>query len=239
MSEIISIKEARLKKGLSLEELARALKLDKEIIRLLEEDLQLPEKFKAYRTTYKKTIYRYLGYKINYETKINQIPNDYSKIFITYFLIILVLVIVIFFSYNIYQKFNQKKIIKIVETDTIQNSVQNLINQYNLKFISHDEFKSLLKAIDRENYSQTFEIYPKNGNHIFYKIENLDKKNIEFGELYGSKFLSLSLDNNYLLDLSDINNIDKIVYKGVRFRISTDDHFALKDFKILEMELLL
>ena len=100
MSEIISIKEARLKKGLSLEELAFALKLDKEIIRLLEEDLQLPEKFKAYRSTYKKTIYRYLGYKINYETKINQIPTDYSKIFIVNFLIILVLIIVIFFSYN-------------------------------------------------------------------------------------------------------------------------------------------
>lgn len=239
MSEIISIKEARLKKGLSLEELARALKLDKEIIRLLEEDLQLPEKFKAYRTTYKKTIYRYLGYKINYETKINQIPNDYSKIFITYFLIILVLIIVIFFSYNIYQKFNQKKIIKIVETDTIRNSVQNLINEYNLKFISHEDFKSLLNAIDRENYSQTFEVYPKNGNSLFYKIQNLDNKNIEFGELYGPKFLTLSLENDYLIDLSNINNIDKLVYKGVKFKIHGDNQFALKDFKILEMDLLL
>jgi len=239
LSEIISIKDARLKKGLSLEELARALKLDKEIIRLLEEDLQLPEKFKAYRATYKKSIYRYLGYKINYETKINQIPNDYSKIFITFFLIILVLIIVIFFSYNIYQKFNQNKIIKIVETDTIQNSVQKLINEYDLKFISHEDFKSLLNAIDRENYAQTFEVYPKNGSSLFYKIQNLDSKNIEFGELYGSKFLSLSLENDYLIDLSNINNIDKLVYKGVKFKIHGDNQFALKDFKILEMDLLL
>ena len=239
MSEIISIKEARLKKGLSLEELAFALKLDKEIIRLLEEDLQLPEKFKAYRSTYKKTIYRYLGYKINYETKINQIPTDYSKIFIVNFLIILVLIIVIFFSYNIYQRFNQIEIIKIFEPDKIQKSVHDIISEVNLEFISNENFKTLLIAFEQENYSQTFELYPKKGKSLFYKIQNLDKQNIEFGELNGTKFLSLNLDNNYLLDLSDINNIDKIVYKGVKFKIKNDDQFALKNFEILEMELLL
>ena len=46
MKNLISIKEARIKKGLSINDLSKGLKLDPEIIRLLEENLQLPDKFK-------------------------------------------------------------------------------------------------------------------------------------------------------------------------------------------------
>ena len=66
MKNLISIKEARIKKGLSINDLSKGLKLDPEIIRLLEENLQLPDKFKAYQSTYKKSIYRYLGYCLLY-----------------------------------------------------------------------------------------------------------------------------------------------------------------------------
>ena len=62
MKNLISIKEARIKKGLSINDLSKGLKLDPEIIRLLEENLQLPDKFKAYRSTYKKSIYSCLLY---------------------------------------------------------------------------------------------------------------------------------------------------------------------------------
>ena len=70
MKNLISIKEAREKKSLSINDLSKALKLDPEIIRLLEENLQLPDKFKAYQSAYKKSIYRYLGYKVKYKKSI-------------------------------------------------------------------------------------------------------------------------------------------------------------------------
>ena len=73
MDKLISIKEARIKKGLSINDLSKALKLDIEIIRLLDDNLKLPKKYRSYQSTYKKSIYRYLGYEIKYKTF--SIPN--------------------------------------------------------------------------------------------------------------------------------------------------------------------
>ena len=79
MDKLISIKEARIKKGLSINDLSKALKLDLEIIRLLDDNLKLPKKYRAYQSTYKKSIYRYLGYEIKYKNSISDIPIDYTK----------------------------------------------------------------------------------------------------------------------------------------------------------------
>ena len=49
MKNLISIKEARKKKGISVHELSRALNLSTTIVELLDEDLELPDKYKFYR----------------------------------------------------------------------------------------------------------------------------------------------------------------------------------------------
>ena len=106
MKNIISIKEAREKKGLSINDLSKALKLDPEIIRLLEENLQLPDKFKAYQSTYKKSIYRYLGYEVKYKNSISDIPIDYTRLSIVYFLLLLVFTVLVLLSFNIWFPFS-------------------------------------------------------------------------------------------------------------------------------------
>ena len=88
MDKLISIKEARIKKGLSINDLSKALKLDLEIIRLLDDNLKLPKKYRAYQSTYKKSIYRYLGYEVNYESSISILPDDYTKTSIFFFLLL-------------------------------------------------------------------------------------------------------------------------------------------------------
>ena len=95
MDKLISIKEARIKKGLSINDLSKALKLDLEIIRLLDDNLKLPKKYRAYQSTYKKSIYRYLGYEIKYKSLVSDIPIDHTKFSVIYFLLLLVFIILI------------------------------------------------------------------------------------------------------------------------------------------------
>ena len=129
MDKLISIKEARIKKGLSINDLSKALKLDLEIIRLLDDNLKLPKKYRAYQSTYKKSIYRYLGYEIKYKNSISDIPIDYTKLSIVYFLLLLVFVILILLSFNIYInltiKFHLKRLKKI---KFIMMFIRSLIN---------------------------------------------------------------------------------------------------------------
>ena len=115
MDKLISIKEARIKKGLSINDLSKALKLDLEIIRLLDDNLKLPKKYRAYQSTYKKSIYRYLGYEIKHKDSISEIPEDYTKISLTYFLSLLIFTILTLLSFNIYNKFNSQILVKKID----------------------------------------------------------------------------------------------------------------------------
>ena len=74
MKNLISIKEARLKKGLSISELANSLNLDIKLVQLLDDDAEIPNKFKAYRSIYKRSIYNYLGYKIPFTNYFQESP---------------------------------------------------------------------------------------------------------------------------------------------------------------------
>jgi hypothetical protein len=88
LKNLISIKEARLKKGLSISELANSLNLDIKLVQLLDDDLEIPNKFKAYRSTYRRSIYNYLGYKIPFTNYFQESPYDYSKFLLTSFFLI-------------------------------------------------------------------------------------------------------------------------------------------------------
>ena len=239
MEKLISIKEARIKKGLSINDLSKALKLDLEVIRLLDDNLKLPKKYRAYQSTYKKSIYRYLGYEIKYKSIVSDIPINYTKFSIIYFLLLLVLVILILLSFNIYKKFNNQISFKVIEKDQIYNDIYDLSNQYDLYELSHDDFINNLVLSKRVNYSQNLLIFTKPSKTIFYKIQNNIKNTLQFGEITNSNELTLDLDNDFFIDLSNINNIDKIIYRGIDIRLNKELNSYLLNFDINDLEILL
>ena len=239
MEKLISIKEARIKKGLSINDLSKALKLDLEIIRLLDDNIKLPKKFRPYQSTYKNSIYRYLGYEIKYKSSISDTPTDYTKISLIYFLCLLVFTILILISFNVYKKFNNQISIREIEKDQIYKDIINISNQYKLYELSHNDFINNLNLSSRVNYSQNLSIFAKPNQTIYYKIQNNNRKTIQFGEIIKSNELILDLDNDFLIDLSNINNIEKIIYRGIEIKLIKGLNSYLLNFDIKDLETLL
>ena len=73
---------------------------------------------------------------------------------------------------------------------------------------------------------------------LFYN-KDIDKKTIEFGELLKINNITFDLNNDFLIDLSNIANIKKIIYRGIEIKIKNNDGFYLKDFNINNLEKLL
>ena len=239
MKNLISIKEARLKKGLSIAELASSLKLDIKLVQLLDDDAEVPDKYKAYMSSYKRSIFNYLGYKIPFTNHFQESQYDYSKFLLTSFFLIFSIVILFFSSFNIYNKFNNQVGIKNFEKDKIYEDTLNFISKNNLENINDKDFIDLLVPLKRTNYSQTFVIQTNNLGPIYYKIKYIDKKTILFGELLQLNKIELDLNNDFLIDLSNIANIDKIIYRGIEINLKNNYQFYLKDFNINELEKLL
>ena len=239
MDKIISIKEARIKKGLSINDLSKALKLDLEIIRLLDDNLKLPKKYRAYQSTYKKSIYRYLGYEIKYKSLISDIPIDHTKVSIIYFLLLLIFTILVLLSFNMHNKFNNQHLIKEIQQDQIFRDVLDISTQYELIELSHDDFINNLISVSRENYSQNLSIFAKPNKTVFYKIQNNIRKTLQFGEIVKSNELILDLDNDFLIDLSNIGNIEKIIYRGIEIKLKRELNSYLLNFDINDLETLL
>ena len=239
MKNLISIKEARLKKGLSISELANSLNLDIKLVQLLDDNLELPNKFKAYKSIYIRSIYKYLGYKIPFTNYFQESPYDYSRFLLTSFFLIFSLIILFFSSFNIYNKFNNQKGNKNFEKDKIYEDTLNFVSKNNLENINGKNFINLLVPLKRTNYSQTFVIQTNNLGPIYYKIEYIDKKTILFGEILQLNKIELDLNNDFLIDLSNIANIDKIIYRGIEISIMNNYQSYLKDFNINKLETIL
>ena len=239
MDKLISIKEARIKKGLSINDLSKALKLDLEIIRLLDDNLELPRKYRAYQSTYKKSIYRYLGYEIKHKDSISEIPEDYTKISLTYFLSLLIFTILTLLSFNIYNKFNSQILVKNIEKDHLYLDILNISSKNYLNELSHDEFINSLILMNRTNYSQKLSIFSKPNKTIYYKLQNNNKKTLQFGEILQSKELNIELDDDFFIDLSNIDNIDKIIYRGIEFKLIKELNSYIANFNVKDLETLL
>ena len=120
MNNSSSIKEARLEKGLSIEELAHRLKISPLIIKKIENNEELPEKYKSYERIFRNSILKFLGlYEISGVVKLNKIPEDNTKLVLSIFLLILVCTILISLSFDMYKKFNSKSNLKFFEKDQI------------------------------------------------------------------------------------------------------------------------
>ena len=240
MNNSISLKEARLKSGLTVGQLSRALNLDSYLIEQLENEIELPIKYRPYRSTYIKSIFRYLGYKIpENRNPTNVIYIDHTKIILTSFFSFFALIILISSSINIYNKFNIQISGYEFEKDKIYEEAYNFIKQNELKEISHKHFMDLLVIKKNINYSNNFILYSNILGPIYYKIKDIDKKTIEFGELLKINNITFDLNNDFLIDLSNIANIKKIIYRGIEIKIRNNDGFYLKDFNINNLEKLL
>ena len=236
MTKLISIKKARLKKNISIKELSNTLNLNINIIRALEEDLELPDKWKFYKVNYERSIYKYLGYTLPNSNNFQNIPNDYSKIILTSFFFIFSFIILFFSSLNVYLKYNQNLEIDIFEKDEIYVEVDKFISQKNFENINHQEFLDSLSVIKRINYSQKIELYVNDSSPIYYKLKNINQKTIEFGELLQQSKIEFDLNNDFLIDLSNIANIEKIIYRGIEIKPKNNYDFYLKDFNINKLE---
>ncbi len=239
MKNLISIKEARIKKGITTYELANALKLNINLIELLDEDRELPKRFEAYRSTYVRSIYSYLGYKLPHGNNFQIIHNDNSKIILTFFFLIFTSIILLSSSFNIYKKFNKELKIYEFEKDEIYYQIDEISSNMNFEKINHNDFLDLFITKKRTDYSQNFIIFSNNLGSIYYKIQNIDKKTIEFGELLQLNKIEFDLNDDFLIDLSNIANIKKIIYRGMEIEIKNNYNFYLKDFNINKLDKLL
>ena len=105
MNKSFSIKEARLEKGLSIEDLAHRLKISPLIIKKIENNEELPEKYKSYEKIFRNSILKFLGlYEISGTVKLNKIPEDNSKLVLTIFSLFLICTIFVFFIFRYVQK---------------------------------------------------------------------------------------------------------------------------------------
>lgn len=238
MNNLNSIKQARISKGLTIEELSTALKIDKEIIEKLEKGIQLPKKFQGYELSYKNSIYKHLGYEINHSNFIKSISPDYTNIILTIFFILFSVLILISTSLNIYSKYNQNNEIDF-QKDNVHLEIEKFISSQNLDFIDHKVFLSNLIEIDMSTLDNKIEIFSDTRSSIFYKIHYLNDNSLKFGEILASKSLVLDLNTEFLIDISNISYIDKIMFQGKTFKVDKRLDFYLQGFDIKKLSQLL
>ena len=238
MNNLISIEQARKAKGVTIDELSIALNIDRSIIKCLEEGLELPKKFKSYRKSYISTIYRYLGYRVEYSSNLKSIPEDNTKMILTIFFFLFSFFILTSLSINIYSNFNSKISIKVFQKDKIYEEVEKHLLSQSLEYIDHKNFLQSLEIKNRVAYNNNV-IFEANTLPIYYKLHHLDNDSIQFGEILPSKSLILDLNDNFLIDISNISYIDKIIYEGVEIKLNNKQNLYLKEFNINELDQLL
>ena len=233
MNKSFSIKEARLKKGLSIEDLAHRLKISPLIIKKIENNEELPEKYKSYENIFRNSILKMLGlYKISESVKLNKIPEDNTKLVLTIFSFSLVFIILFSLSFDMYKKFNLKPSLKIFEKDQIYFDIENKLSNFRYDKIDHEQFLNKLIFIKNNNFYNYFEISVLDNNTIYYKVSNDDKKTLKFGSITPNNPLYLYFDDDFSIDLSNIKFIDKIFVNNSIYQINVDKSYALKEFDI-------
>ena len=131
MNKSFSIKEARLEKGLSIEDLAHSLKISPLIIKKIENNEELPEKYKSYEKIFRNSILKFLGlYEISGKVKLNKIPDDNSKLILTIFSLFLICTFLFSVSFDMYKKYNLKPRLKFFEKDQIYLDMENKLSNF-------------------------------------------------------------------------------------------------------------
>ena len=233
MNNLSSIKEARLEKGLSIEELAHRLKISPSIIKKIENNEELPEKYKSYENIFRNSILKLLGlYKISGTVRLNQIPEDNTKLILSVFSFVLIFTILFSLSLDIYKKFNSKPNLRFIEKDQIYVDMENNLSNFRYDEIDHEKFLNKLIFKKNNNFYNYFEISVLDNNTIYYKVFNDDKKTLKFGSITPDNPLYLYFNDDFSIDLSNIKFIDKIFVNNSIYQINVDKSYALKKFDI-------
>ena len=184
MNKSFSIKEARLEKGLSIEDLAHRLKISPLIIKKIENNEELPEKYKSYEKIFRNSILKLLGlYEISGTVKLNKIPEDNTKLVLTIFSLFLICTILFSLSFDMYKKFNLKPSLKFFEKDQIYLDIENKLSNFRYDEIDHEQFLNKLIFLKNNNFYNYFEISVLDNNTIYYKVSNNNKKTLKFGAI--------------------------------------------------------
>ena len=233
MNKSFSIKEARLEKGLSIEEIAHRLKISPLIIEKIENHEELPEKYKSYEKIFRNSILKLLGlYEISGTVKLNKIPEDNTKLVLSIFSFFLICTFLFSLSFDIFKKFNSKPSLKFFEKDQTYLDIENKLSNFRYDEIDHEIFLKKLKFLKNNNFYNYFEITVLDNNIIYFKVSNNDKKTLKFGTITHEKPLYLYFNDDFSIDLSNIKFIDKIVVNNSTYQINLDKSYALKDFDI-------
>jgi len=233
LNKSFSIKEARLEKGLSIDELANRLKISPFIIEKIENNEELPEKYKSYEKIFRNSILKLLGrYEVSGIVKINEIRGDNTKLVLTIFFFSLVCIILFSLSFDMYRKFNLKPSLKIFEKDQIYLDIENKLSDFRYDEIDHERFLNKLIFLKNNNFYNFFKVSVFDNNTIYYKVSNNDKKTIKFGVITTDNPLYLNFNDDFSIDLSNIKFIDKIFVNNSIYQINVDKSYALKKFDI-------
>ena len=233
MNKSFSIKEARLEKGLSIKELARRLKINPSIIEKIENNEDLPEKYKPYEDIFKNTILKLLGfYEISDTVKINKIPEDNTKLVLSIFSLLLICIFLFSISFDMYKKFNSKPRLKFFEKDQTYLDIENKLSNFRYDEIDHKQFLHKLIFLKNNNFNNFFEISVLEDNVIYYKVSNNSQKNQKFGAITTDNPLYLYFNDDFSIDLSNIKFIDKIVVNNSVYQIDVDKSYSLIEFDI-------
>ena len=233
MNNSSSIKEARLEKGLSIEDLAHRLKISPFIIKKIENNEELPEKYKSYEKIFRNSILQLLGlYEISSTVKLNDIPEDNTKLILTIFSLFLICTILFSLSIDIYKKFNSKFSLKFFERDQTYISIENKLSDFRYDEIDHEQFLNKLTLLKNNNFDNFFEISVLDNKIIYYKVSNNNQKTQKFGAITLDNPLYLYFNDDFSIDLSNINLIDKIVINNSIYQIDVDKPYALKEFNL-------
>ena len=132
MNKLFSIKEARLKKGLTINQLAIKLNMNTEIIQKIENNEELPYKFKSYEKIFRNSILKSLGlYEISTVVEVVPIPNDNTKLILTIFFFVLMIIILLSLSFDMYKKFNFKSDFYLIEKEKIYLDTVKILSNFN------------------------------------------------------------------------------------------------------------
>ena len=233
MNKSFSIKEARLEKGLTIEELAHRLKISPFIIKKIENNEELPEKYKSYEKIFRNSILKSFGlYEISGTVKLNKIPEDNTKLVLSIFSFFLICTFLFSISFDMYKKFNSKPSLKFFEKDQTYFDLENKLSKFRYDEIDHEQFLNKLVFIENNNFYNYFEISVLDNNTIYYKVSNNDKKTLKFGTITSNNPLYLYFNYDFSIDLSNIKFIDKIFVNDSIYQIDVDESYALKKFNI-------
>ena len=235
MNNSSSIKEARLSKGLSVKHLAAKLNISPMIIEKIENNEDLPNRFKPYEKIFRNSILKSLGlFEISSVVELNPIPEDNTKLILTIFTFILVSTILISLSFDVYKKFNVKSKLKFIEKDQIYLDVENIMSNFHYEVISHKEFINKLVLTKTNSTQNIFQISVLDDHSIFYRVNDNKQKTINFGSITNDNPLKLDFNNDFSIDLSNIKYIDKIIVKNSIYQIDADKPYAIKELSINE-----